>query len=329
MQTNIPEILQKHLKLKSEPKIIFQKQRPKSFVYEFIGDNQGYFLKINQRNFEKNPSPKTRENIIYRGLEEWKSLNHFYDLTRNKTQVVRFVKPVAFIPEIGGVVTEKTDATDFRDLLKKPPSETEKQYNVRVLQKVGKAFAFLHEQGKTEKQEIQFKHKSVHNKKLDKLISGIFEKEKGKHSDWATKTMKGFQIRDVMVDQKGNIVFLDPGKYTEQLMFRIIGNYLANMKIIWQRDIIFPFKKPDIDYERALLDGYFNNSPYDKKLVGLFVLEELTILYSGARKKLDKKKVFKLLPILKCLFLGFYLNVFYYREIKNTICEYGFQGPDK
>jgi len=71
------------------------------------------------------------------------------------------------------------------------------------------------------------------------------------------------------------------------------------------------------EYEETFLCGYFGKGSYDKKLLGLFLLDKLLLYHNNARKKLGRFYLFG--GAVEKL----YLDKFYFKEIKNTMDEYG------
>lgn len=309
----------KELDLEAEPRIIYLEQRRLSLICELIGDKRRFFLKIPEKREETNDLSELNKKIKERGFSEWQDLNYFYNLTKGDDCPISYVKPVAYISKLGGIVSEKSEGSDFYKSLIKANSEEKIEENKEVLKKIGKGLAFIHKQAKKEKREVKFMVENVNNETLDRRIKKIFSKEE-EHYSTTTRNLTAIDVRNIIINPQEEILFLDPTRREGQI-YRELADFLINMKILYQGKLNFPFKKVNEEYKKSFLKGYFKNKEYNERLLGLCLLARITREYNKSIRKIDKR--IPKVHYLKNILVKIYLNRFYYQEIKKIIKNYG------
>ncbi len=301
--------------LKGKPKIFYSKQRKLSWVCYFSDDEREYVLKIPQRAVRGKGDGQVETQR--KAEAEWISLNYFYDLADSDDCPINFVKPVAYLSELNGVVTEKVSGSDLHRLLKRDHRKLEKEKNRDLLRRVGAGLSFLQARQRKEVKKLKFKWKKTDDLVIDEKLKNIFEENRSDHF-YTVESMTGFDIRDILVSEEGQVYLVDPGGVEKRYIYETVANLLSTLKILHQGDLFFPLRTVSRAYEKALVEGYLGDDQCDQKLLGVFVLAKITKLYKIARdRKLPHR--FGSGKVLTKI----YLDPFYKREIKKTIKEYG------
>jgi hypothetical protein len=248
-----------------------------------------------------------------KALDEWCALNHLYNTTKNKDCPIKYIKPIAYIKQINGIVTEKIEGKDLWKILR----IKETAHKRKIIYKIGRGIKYLQAVEKKEVQRIDLVQKETGNKKLDKKIKEVIKQ----YQNQLGFVVMGpdFDIRDIIVNKR-KIFLLDPGKLNLESVYQAIATLLVTIKIIHQNSINFLFNKNTKNYEKELLHGYFGNKKYNEKLLNLFILDRLLLHYGWAQRSLNQKKFLIIQPI-KLLVKKIYIDRFYFREIRKIINE--------
>ncbi len=314
----IKKVLEKEFDSKTEIKG-FHKRKP-SLIYEFTTNNKEYVLKIRKSSKlnsfkEIIKDRKTRE----ASLKEWEGINYFYNLTKEKNIPIGFAKPIKYIKEIKGIVTEKIEGKDFwKELKNKKQSE---EYKKEVLFRIGEGLGLLHLNTLEGEEKIKIKERETGDKELDKKIKNIIESYKN-HSTPLAKVLPGFDIRDIFVNKNKDVFFFDPGGVDSDFIYKTLASLITTIKIVNQGEISFLFKEDRKEWEEELLKGYSTKIRYDRNLLNLFLLIRLLSQQKSAQRTFERRLISKF-PFVEKIIKKLYIDRFYFKEIEKIIKNYG------
>lgn len=128
------------------------------------------------------------------------------------------------------------------------------------------------------------------------------------------QTLKGIDIRNVLIDAQDKLYLLDPGrmKYThrEADLARFVMTYRI---LYWGSKRLLLLRAPDARAESTFLEAYYsNNKPPCPRLLSLFLLkEQLKHWYTA----LDSLQRLDWSPVLKRVVAAVYVDPFYSRQV--------------
>ena len=127
-------------------------------------------------------------------------------------------------------------------------------------------------------------------------------------------TLKGIDIRNVLIDGQDRLYLLDPGRtkitHRESDLARFIMTYRI---LYWGSKLFLLFREPDPKAETAFLDAYYSNSqPACPGLLNFFLLKEQLKHWHTALDSLQRRPWPSL---LKYIVAKVYVNPFYTRQI--------------
>ena len=130
----------------------------------------------------------------------------------------------------------------------------------------------------------------------------------------AVPTLKGIDIRNVLIDRQDRLYLLDPGRlkitYREADLARFIMTYRI---LYWGSKLLLLVREPDPKSEAAFLGSYYSHSqPSCPQLIDFFLLKEQLKHWYTALDSLQRRPW----PSpLKRIVAMVYVNPFYTRQI--------------
>lgn len=127
-------------------------------------------------------------------------------------------------------------------------------------------------------------------------------------------TLKGIDIRNVLIDARDSLYFLDPGR--TKLTFREadLARFVMTYRILyWGRLLLLLARVPDPKAEVVFLEAYYSNSQAaSSQLLSLFLLKEQLKHWHTA---LDSLQRLPWPPVVERLVAKIYVNPFYERQV--------------
>lgn len=127
-------------------------------------------------------------------------------------------------------------------------------------------------------------------------------------------TLKGLDIRNVLIDKQDRLYLLDPGRMKKTHLEADLARFLMTYRIIyWGSKFLLLFREPDAKAEIAFLESYYlNNRPSSHWLLSFFLLKEQLKHWHTSLDSLQKRPW----PSpLKRIMAIIYVNPFYIRQI--------------
>lgn len=130
-------------------------------------------------------------------------------------------------------------------------------------------------------------------------------------------TLKGLDIRNVLIDEQDKMFLLDPGRTKFTYREADLSRFLMTYRILyWGSKLLPVLRQPDRKAEAAMLGAYYAASqPPSGKLLGLFLLKEQ---FKHWHTAIDSLNLLRWPTSLKRLALCTYVNPFYIRQIATT-----------
>lgn len=131
-------------------------------------------------------------------------------------------------------------------------------------------------------------------------------------------TLKGLDIRNVLIDEQDRLFLLDPGRTKFTYREADLSRFLMTYRILyWGSKFLPVLRQPDRKAEAAMLGAYYaDNQPPSGTLLSLFLLKEQLKHWHTA---LDSLRLLHWPTSLKRLALCTYVNPFYIRQIATTL----------
>ena len=131
-------------------------------------------------------------------------------------------------------------------------------------------------------------------------------------------TLKGIDIRNVLIDDDENLYFLDPGKIKntsqEADLSRFIMTYRA---LYWGSKQLLLFRAPDYSVELAFLNGYFEEGEESSpELLSIYILKEQLKHWHIALDSLNRLNWY---DKVKYWVAKIYVNPFYTKQISDQL----------
>lgn len=196
---------------------------------------------------------------------------------------VRFVEPLAFFPELSAVVTRRCDGVDVlgrfrvecRAVVPGSPLAT-------GLGRLGRALRGFHEATAT---ALPW-NPATTQARLARIVADVETlgaRVPSTPARWPhpgaparlVQTLKGLDIRNVLIDPSGRFTLLDPGRLKADVPEADLGRLLVTCRLLQWGTLRFVTRTtPHADYERAVLEGYGRDG-YDPARLRWYVAKEL------------------------------------------------------
>ena len=132
-----------------------------------------------------------------------------------------------------------------------------------------------------------------------------------------TMTLKGLDLRNVLIDKEGTVYLLDPGKMSDDVGEADLARFIVTCRILYWGGVLFFLRlAPDRSYERSFIQGYYGADKRPHKLIGILIIKELLKQWRWAHVNLRFKHWPK--P-LKQLLEKTYIAPFYRREVMSEL----------
>ena len=268
---------------------------------------------------------------IQMAREEELSLKFLDRKWNNKVLDVYWVKLLGVIPEYNAIVTKRIFANEafitYRnwELYRRFGFYVYGNKLQKSMSKIGAALGTFHK-GNAENTlfylpdllpKIKFYCSKISSNTdsnfLEKVIKEIESLKNIKFSSYLVATLKGIDIRNILIDSDDTLHLLDPGKIKITYREADLARFITTYRILFWGSMILPIVKfPDSKAEKMFLESYYSNSFKAEPQV----LNELLKHWNTALESLQKIKW----PFfIKYVARKFYVNLFYKRCINNQL----------
>ncbi len=311
-----------------------------SMEWQNGGRRRGVYIKIPKAEAQKKIIwPLTAEDRQMAD-EEYRSLKILAQCWQGADLDVHFVNPLAFFPEYNAIVTERAYATDlfkrFRhfDLKQRWRQIKTKTPMHDTMFRLGKALSRFHQRFR-QPEKFNWNHTAT---KIRNVCRQLYEI--GAPKDWwqeieqtihlnnilcastyVTNTIKGLDIRNMLIDQNGAVFLLDPGRMRLKYQEEDLARFLVTCRILyWGSPLFFLRLTPHNCYDASFLNGYYGEEEPSTLLIDIFILKELLKQWRMAYMAL--RQIWWPKPI-KSFLKHTYIDPFYERQISYCLGRLG------
>jgi hypothetical protein len=299
-------------------------------------ERQGVFVKIPKVEIEKRQVGMVTPADRSFATEEYGSLVRLSRDWKGDDLGVNFIKPLAFLSRYNAIVTQRAYAREFfghfrhADLRGRGLGSGADDQARGCLNRLGRALARYHlvcgEEARFEvestAQKIQGYLTRLKNLQVDRsLLSQIGKALEGlrgrRASTHLTNTIKGLDVRNILIDSESRLFLLDPGKSKKDFKEADLARFLVTCKILYWGSLWFFLRlTPHGAYERDFLQGYRGGAAADDWVLTLFTIKELLKHWLMAYQALALKRWPR--PF-KALLKRTYIDPFYRRQIGDQL----------
>ncbi|AFG36162.1 hypothetical protein [Spirochaeta africana] len=324
--------LQQEFDLPHPPAIVSFAERRLSLFYEFRMDGIEYFLKVRKlpAHREGDLAASAADPAVQREARaEWDALCWLFARTDSPDCAVAFVRPVAWIESLNGIVTERVHGEDLWRIVRDPilPRALRK---LDLFEQIGRGLGFLAMRGcsdgagdggaapgSSSTARLQPVQHSVGSPQLDAAIARVMQ-HYGELDIPACRVMSGVDIRDVVIDERGQAFFMDPGELRDVPIYQPLADFLGTLRNMHRFTVAVPSRRTIAACEAALLNGFFAEVDGDPELLLAFRLQRLPKALRRANKKLNRRR----LPgWIRELVRRLHLQPSYHGEIRELLAD--------
>jgi aminoglycoside phosphotransferase (APT) family kinase protein len=126
-------------------------------------------------------------------------------------------------------------------------------------------------------------------------------------------TLKGIDIRNILIDQDDKVSILDPGRLKLASREADLSRFIMTYRILYWGSRLFLFIDPDKDAEKAFLKAYYDNSfPASGNVLHFYLIKEQLKHWYTAHESLEMHSY---PAVVKRLLAGIYVNPYYIRQL--------------
>lgn len=245
---------------------------------------------------------------------------------------ISWVKLLGEIPEYNALITkaatgmEALDVFRVWDIRRRYGHRSDQRKLICTMGRLGAAFGRFHE---ISSKPVNFQTSKLISKlirycgeieshslgtKLKKVIDQINKYPGHEIKAVEVPTLKGIDIRNILIDGEGKLFILDPGRIKFTCREADLSRFLMTYRILYWGSIKFILGlAPDLNAENKFVDNYYKCSiaPSDK-LLRLFFIKEQLKHWHTALESLEMRSFPK---ILKRLIAKIYVNDYYLRQL--------------
>lgn len=131
-------------------------------------------------------------------------------------------------------------------------------------------------------------------------------------------TLKGIDIRNVLMNDQGSLFLLDPGRLKHGCREADLARFIMTYRILyWGSRLFLLGLRPDAKAERAFLEAYYSNTaPPSPKLLSFFLIKEQLKHWHTA---LDSLRLRPWPLPVKWLVAATYVNPYYIRQLTKEL----------
>jgi hypothetical protein len=266
------------------------------------------------------------------GTEEYRSLSKLSNKWNSEEIKVHFVTPINYYEEYNAIIIEYLPSSDFfsylrtKDLLRRLKLNVSEGREAEALFDLGAALRRFHQQDGV---ETQFSMARVVEKiarycadleaygvsqeylrPVGKIINGLAHSRT--ETLW-TDTIKGLDVRNILMDRGDRIYLVDPGKMEKDYREADLARFIVTLRILyWGSLWFFIGITPDEIYETKFLHGYYERKPNRDIILTTLIIQEYLKHWRRAYRALSLKRW----PSLMKSFIKLaYIDAFYQKQI--------------
>ena len=304
-------------------------------------NHDGVYIKIPKSDIVRKSVLPTSQADRKLAVEEYKSLTYLSRHWDSGGLEVRYVEPLAFYAEYNAIISRRAygrflflsyrSADHGRRFLRGRSTDTV----CSVLRRIGGALNAYHRRSQLAEElpDASFKADRVIAKIKQTIayLAGLGVNEKFLQNalerliTWRTytelcpvaMTLKGLDIRNMLIDSEKRVYLLDPGKLKADFLQADLARFLVTCRILYWGTLWFFIRlRPAKTFENSFLEGYGPSMSGADAVLKLFTLKELFKHWHTAHVAV----AFKRWPsAIKWIVRKIYIDPFYTEQIDRDI----------
>lgn len=266
---------------------------------------------------------------------EYDSLTRLSQAWKAADLGVSFIKPLAFLSSYNAIVTQRAYGRDFfkpfrcQDLRRRFKGQAATDQVQAGLNRLGQALSRYHQVGReaglfeveATGQKIQGYLARLQELGVDRrLLSRVGEALEGLRGlmapTYLADTIKGLDVRNILIDSEGRLALLDPGKLKRDYQEVDLARFLVTCRLLYWGSLWFFLRfTPHRVYEQSFLQGYYGERR-PTWVLSLFTIKELLKHWLMAHVALG---LHRWPQPLKGMVKRTYIDPFYRQEIKGEV----------
>ena len=251
--------------------------------------------------------PRSRKDLREATLE-YESLTFLESALKDRP--IRFVRPRLFLEDLGGVVTSLVQGEGALQRLRSLDSaaasgdSASRKVITGWMSELGRSVRAAHESGASGQAAVRWQENRA---KIVRSLEGLAGRGcfgSGQMKRWLdllhtapeerrqapeTVSLKGLDVRNLMLDQDGGLVFLDPGAIKPAPREADLARFVLTLRILYWGSPKFPVGKEICPAtEEAFLEGY-GREQVDREVLAWYMVKEVAKHWRMAHVAVDVK----------------------------------------
>lgn len=234
------------------------------------------------------------ESDLQMGRNEFESLQRLA-LEWNGGAGVPFVSVRAYIEELNCLILDRISGEEFYRVARKFDQRSRSLAAVvagipSIVSKIGSSLSRFHErniaaesgrfceESKVERYVLELQDYALSSREVRQLgEKWRFVCSHAEQEDRAlVTTLKGLDIRNVIVTGVASAVLIDPGKSKAGRRESDLARFIASLRLLfWGSPLLFLGRRPSRDLEETFLTSYTQHARFEKKTLRLYLIKEL------------------------------------------------------
>jgi hypothetical protein len=299
------------------------------------GERQGVFIKIPKLEISKRQVGLVTTMDRQFAAAGYDSLVRLSQAWKGADLGVSFIKPLAFLASYNAIVTQRAYGRDFfkpfrrQDLKRRFKGQAGTDQVQSGLNRLGQALSRYHQvfreaglfEVEATGQKIRGYLARLRELRVDRrLLSRVGEAVDGlqgrKAPTYLADTIKGLDLRNILIDPQGRLFLLDPGKLKRDYQEADLARFLVTCRILyWGSPWFFLRLTPHRVYEQSFLHGYYG-AAQPTWVLSLFIIKELLKHWLMAHGALGLQRWPQ---ALKAMVKRTYIDSFYRQECRGEL----------
>ena len=271
--------------------------------------------------------------------DEYESLKCLTESWNDCSPDVRFVLPLVYLNEYNAIVTKREYGNDIFRFFRKWDMGAQlgcQRFACQMrteLQRLATALSRFHSVWAASDSLLvdnilvkikacchDLKYVGVSGVFFEKLFNRLSQLEGRSFAVEMTKTLKGLDLRNIMLDNQGRLILLDPGAMKRDCREADLARFLVTLKLLyWGGPAFLIGLIPKPDCFETFIHAYQKKSPYSPSLLSLMIIKELLKQWRMARIGALSMKSWPI--FVKRIVAIIYIDRFYKKQIKIEVTK--------
>ena len=255
----------------------------------------------------------------------------------DESEGVSFVKPITYIEEYNAILTERVfGSLLFKEYKKSDSLQKYKKENrdnvAKAMCNFGKSLRAFHSRSSSPSVfkanqvlskidlYIEFLKEQGVNVSFFNTLSNVINHYKDfEHPSYDVDNLKGIDIRQIFLSDKGNLFVIDPGKITKGYREIDLARFIVTCRIIyWGTSKVLIRVNPDKSYENHFIHEYYDGNKPESTALSILIIKEFFKQWKVSHSALlERNWSF----VIKYLTKKLYIDPYFKWQISNELKE--------